>query len=81
MPNGNVESAAQRLRNDVLGEALDRWEAEDAPFDDDELAAAAAALKAQAGGMADGYRRHPPSSTETDVAWASLREAIAEEPW
>lgn len=31
--------------------------------------------------IADGYRRHPPSSTETDAAWASLREAIAEEPW
>jgi hypothetical protein len=38
------EAAAQRLRNDLLGVALDLWEAEDGPFSDDELNAAAAAL-------------------------------------
>ena len=43
-------AAAQRLRNDLLGEALDRWEAEEDPFDDQELAAAAAALKVQSRG-------------------------------
>lgn len=41
-----VAAAAQRLRNDLLGEALDRWEAEDGPFSDEELDAAAAALGA-----------------------------------
>lgn len=39
-------AAAQRLRNELLGAALDRWEAEDGPFSDDELNAAAAALSA-----------------------------------
>lgn len=38
------QAAAQRLRNDLLGAALDQWEAEDGPFTDDELNAAAAAL-------------------------------------
>ncbi|HRE03741.1 MAG TPA: hypothetical protein PLV68_20770, partial [Ilumatobacteraceae bacterium] len=38
------EAAAQRLRNDLLGAALDLWEAEDGPFSDDELNAATAAL-------------------------------------
>jgi Arc/MetJ-type ribon-helix-helix transcriptional regulator len=28
-----------------------------------------------------GYRRIPPTAAETDAAMASLREAIAEEPW
>jgi Arc/MetJ-type ribon-helix-helix transcriptional regulator len=28
-----------------------------------------------------GYRRIPPTAGETDAALASLREAIAEEPW
>lgn len=37
-------AAAQRLRNELLGAALDRWEAEDGPFSDEELKAAAAAL-------------------------------------
>ena len=37
-------AAAQRLRNELLGAALDLWEAEDGPFGDDELDAAAAAL-------------------------------------
>jgi len=39
-----ASAVAQRLRNDLLGEALDRWEAEDSPFDDTELDAAHAAL-------------------------------------
>lgn len=39
-----TEAAAQRLRNDLLGVALDRWEAEDGPFSEQELNAAAAAL-------------------------------------
>ena len=37
-------AAAQRLRSELLGAALDLWEAEDGPFGDDELNAAAAAL-------------------------------------
>lgn len=41
-----TEAAAQRLRNDLLGIALDQWEAEDGPFSDQELNAAAAALAA-----------------------------------
>jgi len=39
-------AAAQRLRNDLLGVALDLWEAEDGPFSDAELNTAAAALRA-----------------------------------
>lgn len=39
-----AQAAADRLRNDLLGEALDAWEAEDGPFDDAELNAAASAL-------------------------------------
>ena len=39
-------AAAQRLRNDLLGVALDLWEAEDGPFSDAELNTAAAALSA-----------------------------------
>lgn len=39
-----ASAAAQRLRNDLLGAALDRWEAADGPFTDEELDAAAAAL-------------------------------------
>lgn len=39
-----VSAAAQRLRNELLGAALDRWEAEEGPFSDEELDAAAAAL-------------------------------------
>ena len=38
------QAATQRLRNDLLGAALDLWEAEDGPFSDDELNTAAAAL-------------------------------------
>jgi hypothetical protein len=38
------EAAADRLRNDSLGAALDAWEAEDGPLREDELAAAASAL-------------------------------------
>jgi hypothetical protein len=41
-------AAAQRLRNELLGAALDVWEAEDGPFSDEELNAAAAALGARA---------------------------------
>lgn len=39
-------AAAQRLRNELLGAALDLWEAEEAPFSDEELNLAAAALSA-----------------------------------
>jgi hypothetical protein len=38
------EAAADKIRSELLGEALDAWEAEDGPFSDDELNAAAAAL-------------------------------------
>ncbi len=41
-----TDAAAQRLRNDLLGAALDLWEVEDGPFSDDELNTAAAALRA-----------------------------------
>jgi hypothetical protein len=41
-----TEAAARRLRNELLGAALDAWEAEDGPFTDEELNAAAAALDA-----------------------------------
>lgn len=40
-------AAAQRLRNELLGAALDIWEAEDGPFSDEELNAAAVALRAK----------------------------------
>lgn len=39
-----AEAAADRLRNDLLGAALDAWEAEDGPFTDQELDSAAVAL-------------------------------------
>ena len=39
-----AEATAARVRNELLGEALDRWEAEDGPFDADELSAAAETL-------------------------------------
>jgi hypothetical protein len=39
-----AEAAADRLRNDLLGRALDRWESEDGPLSDDELDVAAAKL-------------------------------------
>jgi hypothetical protein len=39
-----ASAAAQRLRNELLGAALDRWEADEGPFSDEELDAAAAAL-------------------------------------
>lgn len=42
--NWIVAAAEQRLRNELLGAALDRWEAEEGPFSDDELGAAASAL-------------------------------------
>lgn len=38
------EAAADRLRNELLGAALDEWEAEDGTFSNEELEAAAAAL-------------------------------------
>lgn len=31
--------------------------------------------------IVEGYQRTPPSDAETSAAIASLREAIAEEPW
>ena len=42
--NWLTAAAAQRLRNELLGAALDAWEAEDGPFSDSDLNAAAAAL-------------------------------------
>jgi hypothetical protein len=39
-----TDAAAAQLRNELLGAALDEWEAEHGPFTDDELNAAAAAL-------------------------------------
>ena len=39
-----VLAASQRLRHERLGAALDRWEADEGPFSDDELNAAAVAL-------------------------------------
>jgi hypothetical protein len=39
-----VGAAAQRLRNELLGAALDRWESEDGPFTDQELDDAVTAL-------------------------------------
>ena len=41
-----ADAAAQRLRNDLLGVALNLWETEDGPFSDHELNTAAAALNA-----------------------------------
>lgn len=38
------EAAADRLRNELLGAALDAWESEDSPFTEAELAAAASRL-------------------------------------
>ena len=43
--NWMAAAAAQRLRNELLGAGLDLWEAEQGPFSDDELNAAAAALR------------------------------------
>ncbi len=39
-----LAAAVQRLRNELLGAALNRWEAEDGPFNVAELNAGAAAL-------------------------------------
>lgn len=38
------EAAADRLRNELLGAALDAWESEDGPFTEAELDAAASRL-------------------------------------
>jgi hypothetical protein len=43
--NWLTAAAAQRLRNELLGAALDQWEAEQGPFTDEELNAAVAALR------------------------------------
>jgi hypothetical protein len=48
-----AQAAADRLRNDLLGAALDAWEAEDGPFGDEALDAAAATL-----GIIRGSRGH-----------------------
>jgi len=40
-----TEAAAQRLRNELLGAALDVWEREDGAFTEEELNKAAAALR------------------------------------
>ena len=50
--NWLADAAAQRLRNELLGAALDAWEAEDGPFTDSELNAAAAALSTTRRGAA-----------------------------
>jgi hypothetical protein len=42
--NWIAAAAAQRLRNELLGAALDLWEAEDGPFSDQELVAATEVL-------------------------------------
>ncbi|HZA78202.1 MAG TPA: hypothetical protein VE623_17615 [Acidimicrobiales bacterium] len=42
--NWLAAAAAQRLRNELLGAALDQWEADEGPFSDEELNAAATAL-------------------------------------
>ncbi|HMA47946.1 MAG TPA: hypothetical protein VKP11_12255 [Frankiaceae bacterium] len=47
------EAAADHLRNELLGAALDAWEADAGPFTDDELAAAARVL-----GVGGTARRH-----------------------
>lgn len=39
-----AEAAADKLRNELLGAALDQWEREDGPFSPDELDQAAARL-------------------------------------
>ncbi len=39
-----AEAAAERVRSDLLGQALDRWEAEEGAFTADEMDRAAAAL-------------------------------------
>ena len=41
------EAAADRLRNELLGAALDAWEADDGPFTEAELEAAASRLGLQ----------------------------------
>jgi hypothetical protein len=51
--NWLADAAAQRLRNELLGAALDQWEAEDGAFSDEELHAAATALSTT--------RRHGPA--------------------
>ncbi|HSJ59952.1 MAG TPA: hypothetical protein VK895_01880 [Jiangellaceae bacterium] len=48
-----ADAAADRLRNELLGAALDAWEAEDGPFTQQELDDAAAAL---------GVRRQTPAA-------------------
>jgi hypothetical protein len=43
--NWLVAAATQRLRTELLGAALDRWEEENGPFSDKELDTAAVALR------------------------------------
>jgi hypothetical protein len=45
--NWLAAAATQRLRNELLGKALDLWEAEDGPFSEEELNAAAAVLSSR----------------------------------
>jgi hypothetical protein len=54
-----TEAAADKVRNALLGAALDAWEAEDGPFSDEELATAAAGL--QAGHPAEAGRPADPA--------------------
>lgn len=48
-----ADAAADRLRNELLGAALDAWEAEDGPFTQQEIDDASAAL---------GVRRQTPAA-------------------
>lgn len=50
-------AASQQLRNELLGAALDAWEAEDGPFSDAELDAATAALAKPTAALAKHSRR------------------------
>jgi hypothetical protein len=54
------EAAADKIRNELLGAALDAWEAENGPFSDEELNAAAAALT-----TSHWTRRRPPRRWRT----------------
>ncbi len=47
-----TEAAADKLRNELLGAALDQWEAEDGPFTADELDKAASRLRLPPGDVA-----------------------------
>ncbi|MDQ2706421.1 MAG: hypothetical protein M3Z25_01715 [Actinomycetota bacterium] len=64
-----ARAAADRVRNELLGSALDAWEAEDGPLSEDELNAAAALL---------GVRRGVSERSERTNVTAALAHADAE---